>query len=109
MPPSDPRPARPAGPPTDRFADTFARHTPSPPRGLLPGARAWGATVVAATLAGVAVLGAAQLPELLRQPPGGGAGRPVAATANGGPSAAGGAATPAGSAPAAPGPAPTVT
>lgn len=60
MSPSDPLSTRPQ--PVDRFADTFARRTPSPPRGLVPGARVWGATAAAAALVGAVAFGTAQLP-----------------------------------------------
>ncbi|MFD7415117.1 ricin-type beta-trefoil lectin domain protein [Kitasatospora purpeofusca] len=45
-----------------RFSDSFLRHTPNPPRGLLPQARVWTTTAAAAALVGAVALGSALLP-----------------------------------------------
>ncbi|KOV32063.1 hypothetical protein ADK60_14220, partial [Streptomyces sp. XY431] len=64
-----PRPHRDGGTPAPgrhpepaRFSDSFLRHPPNPPRGLLPQARVWTTTAAAAALVGAVALCSALLP-----------------------------------------------
>ncbi|MFB8174257.1 hypothetical protein ACFC60_40540, partial [Kitasatospora purpeofusca] len=55
-------PAAGADPAAARFSDSFLRHTPNPPRGLLPQARVWTTTAAAAALVGAVAFGSTLLP-----------------------------------------------